>query len=397
MEVSNKTMTQNIGNQINIGAINDLPVAAAKPRSEVDGAKFKDEFNSRMNETSETKEPTSKSDNKVEVKEEVVEEITEKVTNVLENADVDANEILDLLVDLGVLTTEQASNMTETNLTDGLFVDNHLVENIVSAIVGDEETLSKFLETNQFGLSETDNMFVSQFESSVLSLLQSTDGEVNFADLESDIVSKFEALVDVKALSIDDVAYEQELGLETESYDFKLAFLSGQKETVQVQTDVFAQLETVSTPKLVDMNFDPIMTQMATMRSELVDGETHKMIVKLTPESLGKVEIELSLNKGEVTGIINVSNAKAKDMMDDMLNVIKSQLESQSINVGSLDVNLNNQGENNFTNQQEEAEFYRFNSNMRSFHSSVEVNVETQKFVDRSYVDMSNKRLNIWV
>jgi flagellar hook-length control protein FliK len=369
-------MTNTVSNQLNIGAINDLPVAAKTQG--VDSNKFKDEFNSRVNESSTKDKKVSKSDKKVEDNDQVVEEVANQVAETLENQDVNGQQLVDLLAELGVLSEEQVASLVQSEVTDGLIVEDHLIENVVELVMSDTETLSKFLE----------NPDLAQFNIE----------DVNLADFESQIMSQFEVLTDVQSLGTEEVHYEKELGLQTESYDFKLAFLSNQQNADSAPVVEVQNVETIPTPKLVDMNFDPIMTQMASMRSELVDGETHKMVVKLNPESLGKLEIELSMNKGEVTGIINVSNAKAKDMMEDMVNAIKSQLNAQNVNVGSLDVNLNNQGQNSFMNQQEEKEFYQFNSNMRSFHSSENARtVESPVYTSRGYVDTSSSRLNIWV
>lgn len=69
-------------------------------------------------------------------------------------------------------------------------------------------------------------------------------------------------------------------------------------------------------------------------------------IIRLEPESLGKMVFKLSFQNGELVARITVENSSVKDLLQNNLDNLKTTLNEQGIPIGNLDVSLGNSGKN---------------------------------------------------
>ncbi|MBH0173078.1 flagellar hook-length control protein FliK [Fictibacillus sp. 23RED33] len=83
--------------------------------------------------------------------------------------------------------------------------------------------------------------------------------------------------------------------------------------------------------------------QQIISRGKLVVTETGftKMQIRLTPEHLGNIEIQLIQKHGEITAKIIASSQGAKDALDSQLTQLKQAFTSQDIDFEKIDVFLN--------------------------------------------------------
>ena len=77
------------------------------------------------------------------------------------------------------------------------------------------------------------------------------------------------------------------------------------------------------------------------------NGELHKLTVRLHPESFGRINIELNMKDGIVSGIIRLSEEQAKVVFANNIDVIKNELSNQGIKIDNLDINLSNDNSGN--------------------------------------------------
>ncbi|MGG4408409.1 flagellar hook-length control protein FliK [Niallia taxi] len=69
-------------------------------------------------------------------------------------------------------------------------------------------------------------------------------------------------------------------------------------------------------------------------------GNTQKMILRLAPENLGSLRIEILQTDGNLVAKIMTTTAQAKDTLDAHLNSLKHGLSSQNINVDKIEINF---------------------------------------------------------
>jgi hypothetical protein len=69
-------------------------------------------------------------------------------------------------------------------------------------------------------------------------------------------------------------------------------------------------------------------------------------IIRLEPESLGKMVFRFNFQNGELVARITVENSSVKDLLQNNLDNLKTTLNEQGIPIGNLDVSLGNSGNN---------------------------------------------------
>jgi flagellar hook-length control protein FliK len=76
------------------------------------------------------------------------------------------------------------------------------------------------------------------------------------------------------------------------------------------------------------------------LNSLKVDGkeEVTKLFLQLEPEHLGKLEVTIQSNNGQIDATLSVDNANAKKMVEDQLTTLKQNLLQQGIVVDRLEV-----------------------------------------------------------
>ena len=75
-----------------------------------------------------------------------------------------------------------------------------------------------------------------------------------------------------------------------------------------------------------------------------------KITIGLTPESLGKVSIEIAKGQNGISAQILADNAQAKEILDKNLDGLKSMLQSQGVNVNNVNVKVAEAGRSSDSN-----------------------------------------------
>lgn len=81
------------------------------------------------------------------------------------------------------------------------------------------------------------------------------------------------------------------------------------------------------------------------------------MEIQLTPETLGKVNVLVSVREGVVTAQLNVQNEQVKKALENQMITLKENFENQGVKVESVEITVQtNAFENNqnFNNQNEQ-------------------------------------------
>lgn len=91
-------------------------------------------------------------------------------------------------------------------------------------------------------------------------------------------------------------------------------------------------------------NIQKIQETIITNMNTLSQGKVSVMKVKLSPEELGVVDVELRLEGGKITGKIIVENEHVKQMFSDKIHDISQGLKQQNIEVTDLKIDMSFNG-----------------------------------------------------
>jgi len=100
-------------------------------------------------------------------------------------------------------------------------------------------------------------------------------------------------------------------------------------------------------------NLNTIKMEMNKEIAKMGEKEKSTLTVRLQPEELGRMKIDLELKEGMIHGKIFVENESAKNALQQNLQAMRDQMKDQGISVGSLEVELGNESSQEFQNQQE--------------------------------------------
>lgn len=93
------------------------------------------------------------------------------------------------------------------------------------------------------------------------------------------------------------------------------------------------------------------MAQLLNKAKILKDGEKTTLSLKLHPESLGRLHVQLGLEYGVVSGRFIVESDVAREQLMRQLETIRLVLEQNGVNVGEFEVNVKQQGHKELTQQ----------------------------------------------
>nr|WP_267917652.1 flagellar hook-length control protein FliK [Lederbergia citrisecunda] len=87
-------------------------------------------------------------------------------------------------------------------------------------------------------------------------------------------------------------------------------------------------------------------------RSSLTQGfNTTKLLIRLHPEELGTLRVELMQKDGQLTARILTSTNKAKELLDFQLNNLRQAFTQQNISVERIEVTYSQDNLGRYTNQ----------------------------------------------
>ena len=108
---------------------------------------------------------------------------------------------------------------------------------------------------------------------------------------------------------------------------------------------------------LNDRQFQSILDQA---KITVKDGRNGSFNVRLYPESLGKVNVNLKLEDGVLAGRFLVDNNDAKEALQNNINMVRETLEESGISVGEFQVNVRDEKET-FEGEQADIPLYAVN------------------------------------
>ena len=92
------------------------------------------------------------------------------------------------------------------------------------------------------------------------------------------------------------------------------------------------------------VSYEDILKQMIDSIRVNVTANTSSMELQLTPESLGKINLNVVTKNGEVTATITAQNDTVKAAIESQLIELKENLNNQGLKVSSVEVTVANQG-----------------------------------------------------
>lgn len=85
--------------------------------------------------------------------------------------------------------------------------------------------------------------------------------------------------------------------------------------------------------------FADTMAEFIVQKFDVVSANgVMKAQLQLTPEHLGKLDLHITVDNGQLTAVFHADSAAAKDMLDNQLSQLKATLQSQGLTVDKLEV-----------------------------------------------------------
>jgi len=122
--------------------------------------------------------------------------------------------------------------------------------------------------------------------------------------------------------------------------------------------------EKIVLPKMVEHRFsnntrrydiiNQVKKAMKTSFTSIKNGETKKMIVRLTPKVLGKVNIEIEMKDNNLTAKFKVETEVIKEILADSSSKLKDVLSSIGINIVNMNVDVNDKNKEAFEREKQE-------------------------------------------
>ena len=152
------------------------------------------------------------------------------------------------------------------------------------------------------------------------------------------------------AMSEKENGHEQKQSVSSNEHVNQLA--SGTTTTVQSIAEEFS-----SVLENRGVNETDILDQIINQIKFTSDDAVKSMEIQLTPETLGKVNVLVSVREGVVTAQLNVQNEQVKKALENQMITLKENFENQGVKVESVEITVQtNAFENNqnFNNQNEQ-------------------------------------------
>lgn len=131
----------------------------------------------------------------------------------------------------------------------------------------------------------------------------------------------------------------------TEAVELKVDF--NQELNSKLTQSNNLQMPRPSTEDIPDVN---ILEQIRAKMALNAQNGVQKITIGLTPESLGKLHIEISKGQNGISAQIVADNPQAKEILDKSLDGLKSVLQSQGVNVNNVNVKVAEAGRSSDSN-----------------------------------------------
>jgi flagellar hook-length control protein FliK len=120
--------------------------------------------------------------------------------------------------------------------------------------------------------------------------------------------------------------------------------VSPQEEKLDFQLNIKQANVNLQKESLVKLNKSDILNQVIKKADVIVQGSHQEMIMKLEPESLGKLNLKLVVENGLVTAKFVAESQQVKEVLESSFNQLKDALQEKGIAVQSFSVSVGQQG-----------------------------------------------------
>jgi flagellar hook-length control protein FliK len=120
--------------------------------------------------------------------------------------------------------------------------------------------------------------------------------------------------------------------------------VSPQEEKLNFQLNIKQANVNLQKESLVKLNKSDILNQVIKKADVIVQGSHQEMIMKLEPESLGKLNLKLVVENGLVTAKFVAESQQVKEVLESSFNQLKDALQEKGIAVQSFSVSVGQQG-----------------------------------------------------
>lgn len=281
---------------------------------------------------------------------------------------------------------------------ESLFLTSDQMAGELSDIMsGIEEILSQELGVDVADLTQDDTMILQSFAEKLGQVVNKTDEKVQATaeDVDSDAV--IEAVGTDTADEIPVVVEMSEDSgtsdtLQSESQSASKGSNESSNREIESPLGAFVERLTESFENVgQEEGVDPQVT-MADIVEQVVHHvrirvlpQTTSMELQLNPESLGRVNLNVTSQNGTATATLTVQNQVAKEALESQITVLRENLESQGLKVDAVEVNVSNFGfkhpGESGTNQNQQNQQSKAAQNRRFRFDSVEDAEETETVV----------------
>lgn len=302
---------------------------------------------------------------------------TEVVTLLQKTFGMSEEDIVDILemlgmapMDLVLLMSQDSVDITLINVENikALIMEVHGIDDenmflmsdkmsgeLSDLMSGIQEILSEQLGVLPEELSDTDNKLLQSFAEKIGQIVD--DAEKNgqeqdaFQNLSENSKSD-EIPVVVETSDGAGMSDTQESSAQTMSEQVRDAHGAGESPINAFVERLSESFENVRQDQVVSdrVTMNSIVEQVVNHVRIRVLPQTTSMELQLNPESLGRVNLNVTSNNGVATATLTVQNQVAKEALESQITVLKENLENHGLKVDSVEVNVSEFG---FKNQED--------------------------------------------
>ena len=302
---------------------------------------------------------------------------TEVVTLLQKTFGMSEEDIVDILemlgmapMDLVLLMSQDSVDITLINVEniEALIMEVHGIDDenlflmsdkmsgeLSDLMSGIQEILSEQLGVLPEELSDTDNKLLQSFAEKIGQIVD--DAEKNgqeqdvFQNLSENSKSD-EIPVVVETSDGAGMSDTQESSAQTMSEQVRDAHGAGESPINAFVERLSESFENVRQDQVVSdrVTMNSIVEQVVNHVRIRVLPQTTSMELQLNPESLGRVNLNVTSNNGVATATLTVQNQVAKEALESQITVLKENLENHGLKVDSVEVNVSEFG---FKNQED--------------------------------------------
>ncbi len=302
-------------------------------------------------EVKETKDKgDTKEKDKVKNTKDEENEVTEKINGLVENVLTEVENIevenLEEFENLG-LTNEEQSEVQEV-------LEEKMLQNVVEVgpqnVETEKITFNKYddleskLEALEERLGKTDSKAKKEETK-----IEDIEPELNVEELSSDLVSSYDEKSSLEnkdgrnkeeKTKLTDLEGKRNFNNKTEELDVQIGKID--EKILDVKTEKISDVVMNKTTNMQEQ-IDVIKQVSEKIDVNLLEDKS-EMIIKLKPDHLGKVTVEIAVENGNITAKFLAESQKVKEILEASMQDLKDHLANQGMVVQDLSVSVGNDG-----------------------------------------------------